>query len=101
MKQLKTIEDRVRLVLKTSEEARNNDMFLYLKVCDACINGIGVLPLATVMTGYREFGLPPFESVRRTRQKLQATYPELAGSLRTQRQRAKQEQVYRQYIKEV
>lgn len=100
MKRLKTIEDKVRAVLEKNEEARNDDMLLYLKVCDTCVKGAGAMPFAEVMAGYRFFGLPPFESVRRTRQKLQATCPELAGNLRTQRLRAEQEKAYRNYAEE-
>lgn len=97
MKKLKTIEDMVRAILKKDKEARNDDMLLYLKVCNACLKDAGTMPFAEVMAGYRFYGLPPFESVRRTRQKLQATYPELAGNLRVRRLRAVQEQAYRQY----
>lgn len=100
MKRLKTIEDMVRAVLKKDKEARNDDMLLYLKVCSVCLKDAGAMPFAEVMAGYRFYGLPPFESVRRTRQKLQATCPELAGNLRVRQLRAAQEQAYREYAKE-
>lgn len=97
MENLITIEQKVRAVLEQDTDARNDDMTLYLRICDTYVKGISQQSLETVMLQYRLFGLPPFESVRRTRQKLQAACPELAGNLRTQRLRATQEQVYRQY----
>lgn len=97
MKRLKTIEDTVRAVLKKDKEARNDDMLLYLKVCNLCLKDAGAMTFAEIMTGYRLYDLPHFESVRRTRQKLQADCPELAGNLRVRQLRAAQEQVYREY----
>ena len=35
MRNLKTIEDKVRAILKKDEEARNDDMVLYLKYVTA------------------------------------------------------------------
>ena len=45
-------------------------------------------------------GLPSFGSVSRTRRKLQARYPELAGSRPVQKMRATGEKAYRRYAKE-
>lgn len=38
MQKLRTIEDKVRAILKKDEEARNDDMVLYLKVCKKFID---------------------------------------------------------------
>ena len=100
MNNLKTIEGRVRAILEKNEEARNDDMTLYLKVCNACLKGAGAMPFAEVMTQYKCLGLPSFESVGRTRRKLQAKYPELAGNARVRRLRAEGEKAYRKYAKE-
>ena len=58
------------------------------------------MPFAEVMSQYRYLGLPSFESVGRTRRKLQAEHPELLAGIRIQKLRAKQEQNYRRYAKE-
>ena len=100
MRNLKTIEGKVRAVLQKDEEARNDDMLLYLKVCNGCLKDTGAMPFAEVMAQYKYLGLPSFESVGRTRRKLQAEHPELLGSVRIQKLRAKQEQNYRRYAKE-
>lgn len=80
MRNLKTIEKKVRAVLEKNEDARNDDMVLYLALCNACLKDAGAMPLAEIMTQHKYLGLPSFESVSRTRRKLQARYPELAGS---------------------
>lgn len=100
MRNLKTIEGKVKAILEKDEEARNDDMTLYLKVCNTCLKGTGAMPFAEVMLQYRYLGLPSFESVGRTRRKLQAQFPELMGSVRVQKLRAAQEKAYRKYAKE-
>ena len=100
MRNLKTIEKKVRAVLEKNEDARNDDMVLYLALCNACLKDAGAMPLAEIMTRHKELGLPSFESVGRTRRKLQEKYPELIGSVRMQKIRAKGEKAYRRYAKE-
>ena len=99
MHNLKTIEGKVRAILEKDEEARNDDMTLYLAVCNTCLKGTGAMPFAEVMAQYRHLGLPSFESVGRTRRKLQEKHPELLGSLRMQKLRARGEKAYRKYAK--
>ena len=86
MRNLKTIEKKVRAVLEKNE--------------DACLKDAGAMPLAEIMTQHKYLGLPSFESVSRTRRKLQARYPELAGSRPVQKMRATGEKAYRRYAKE-
>lgn len=100
MRNLKTIEGKVKSILEKDEEARNDDMTLYLKVCNACLKGTGAMLFAEVMSQYKYLGLPSFESVSRTRRKLQAKYPELTGNRQSQRLRATGEKAYRKYAKE-
>lgn len=100
MKDLKTIEKKVRAILEKNEDARNDDMVLYLSLCNACLRDAGALPLAEIMTQYKYFGLPSFESASRTRRKVQARHPELAGCRPIQKLRATGEKAYRKYAKE-
>ena len=100
MRYLKTIERKVRTILAKNEDARNDDMVLYLVLCNACLKDAGALPLAEIMTQYKYLGLPSFESVSRTRRKLQARYPELAGSRPVRKKRSPGEHDYRRYAKE-
>lgn len=100
MRNLKTIENKVKTILKKNEDARNDDMVLYLALCNLCLKDAGAIPLAEIMTQHRSLGLPSFESVSRTRRKLQAQHPELAGSRPVQKMRATGEKAYRRYAKE-
>ena len=100
MRNLKTIEKKVRAVLEKNEDARNDDMVLYLALCNVCLKDAGAMPLAEIMTQHKYLGLPSFESVGRTRRKLQAKYPELVGNARVRRLRAEGEKAYRKYAKE-
>lgn len=100
MKNLKTIENKVKMILKKNEDARNDDMVLYLALCNLCLKDAGAIPLAEIMTQHKSLGLPSFESVSRTRRKLQAQHPELAGSRPVQKMRATGEKAYRRYAKE-
>ena len=77
MRTLETVENRVLAALKEYPETRNDDMKLYLIVSKTCIydtHGIGYFSFEDIMTNYKAYGIPCFESVRRTRQKIQAKY---------------------------
>lgn len=100
MKNLKTIEKKVRAILIKNEDARNDDMVLYLALCNLCLKDAGAMPLAEIMTQHKYLGLPSFESVSRIRRKLQAGHPELAGSHPVRKLRATGEKAYRKYAKE-
>ena len=100
MRNLKTVEKKVRAILEKNEDARNDDMVLYLALCNVCLKDAGAIPLAEIMTQYKYLGLPSFESVSRTSRKLQAKHPELSGNARMQRLRATGEKAYRKYAKE-
>lgn len=102
MKTLETVENRVLAVLKEYPEARNDDMRLYLLVGRACIydtHGISRFSFEDVMSNYKAYGIPCFESIRRTRQKIQAKFPELGCSPEVRRARHKMERIYSDYAK--
>ena len=98
-----TIEKVVLEILKANEEARNDDMKLYLLVCEAvnpfptCDRDIGSFSFSSVMNHYRELRLPHFESVRRSRAKIQSEIPELAGDRSCRQRRKELEILYRNY----
>lgn len=59
------------------------------------------MPFAQVIMNLNSLNLPPFESVRRSRQKLQAAYPELAGSDEVVAQKAVNEAIVKDYARAV
>ena len=84
-KELNTTTELVRGILEECPEARSSDNILYIKVCEKIgrNNGIDInrMSMPYFFLHLNDIKMPPFETCRRTRQKLQATYPELAASL--------------------
>lgn len=58
MDSLKTIEGKVRAVLQENEDARNDDMVLYLALCNLYLKDAGAMPLAQILLNHKELGLP-------------------------------------------
>ena len=98
-RELNTTTEIVKHILKQHREARNSDDQLYLKVCEH-INGVcSNLPFKQVIANRKEYGLPAFESVRRSRQKIQSMHPELAGDKDVEAGRSLNEEVFRNYAR--
>lgn len=101
--ELKNTTELVKNILERCPEARNSDNVLYLKVCEKIGNERGI-NLATISVPHfflhlKSYNLPQFETVRRTRQKIQATYPELAGDSKVEAQRMLNEESFRAYAR--
>lgn len=97
---LKTIEKMVYDVLKSNPKARDNDMELYYIVSKEFFfltHGRAKLLFEDVMRNYKALGIPCFESVRRTRQKIQAAHPELGCSPDVRRARHRNRKAYVDY----
>lgn len=84
MDNLKTISQVVKHILEEEPFCRNSDCFLELEVLKVYAKRLGLdLGSMTVDTLYRhrnEWGFPKSESIRRTRQLVQAKNPDLAAS---------------------
>lgn len=104
MNKLKTTQALVKSILENDPKSRNSDSILYLNVLNVCgeRNGIDVknMTVADFLMHLNKNGFPPFESVRRTRQKIQAEYPELRAKDKIQAFRAEQEKEYRAFATE-
>ena len=105
MNDLKHTTKIVKAILEEDEQARNSDSFLYLKVLDVYgeKNGIDIksMSITTFLLHLREFGFPPFESVRRARQKIQHNFPHLAACGKVGAMREVNEKEFRAYAKKV
>lgn len=101
MNELKTTTKLVKAILEEDKQARNSDSFLYLKVIEHIADQKGVnlygISIPMFLVSMKENGFPPFESVRRTRQKIQAMFPELAACEKVEAMRTAQEDEYRAY----
>ena len=59
MDSLKTIEGKVRAVLQENEDARNDDMVLYLALCNLYLKDAGAMPLAQILLMHGQGALNP------------------------------------------
>lgn len=103
--ELKNTTELVKSVLKMYPEARNSDNFLYYTICKTIgrRNGIDVdsMSMPRFFLHLKDYGFPAFETVRRTRQKIQAENPELAACDTVEGHRMLNEEVYRDYARQV
>ena len=105
MVDLKTTTSIVKLILENNEMARNSDSYLYLRVLDHWGKQHDIdatqWTVSSFLMNMSDYGFPPFESVRRTRQKIQQTYPHLAACKKVEEQRMVNEGKYRAYAQGV
>lgn len=76
-KEFKQVKKIVKNILIEYPQTRNSDNLLYLTVIETIGKGNIEKPISEILLNLEELGLPCFETVRRTRQKLQAEFPEL------------------------
>ena len=86
MSDIKTVFSLVQHVLEDNPQTRNSDNVLYLEILKhyANIRGVNIhtLPVSDFLEGIDRKIFPAFETVRRSRQKVQETHPELAATKR-------------------
>lgn len=103
MTELKQTTKIVKAILEEDKKARNSDSFLYLKVIEYLDSVYGTevsrLPIQVFLERMYELNVPPFESVRRARQKIQQTIPELKGCNAVVEQRLVNEEKYKAYAR--
>ena len=103
MTDLKNTTAIVKTLLEHDKSCRNSDSFLYLKVLCVVAHQKGInlenvsVPYFLLCLVGTEF--PPFESVRRARQKIQAKHPDLAACKAVEGFRAENEADYYAYAK--
>ena len=87
----------VKQVLEENESARSSDTVLYTAICLE-VNPLAMTtPFAEVILNLDRYGLPPFETVRRTRQKVQAEHPELGSCEDVELFRSENEIAYKEF----
>lgn len=97
MEQLKYISEIVKHLLETEPQTRNNDGLLYVRVCEYFNPSIACFPFGVVMANQKQYDLPPAESVRRARAKLQAKNEHLRACETVQKYRTENETKYKAY----
>lgn len=81
------------------EKARDDDIYLYFKICKHFNAEALGKPFGQVLSSLKDYNLPPFETVRRARQKNQELHPELSASEEVKKIRDKTRKKYRAYAK--
>lgn len=90
MRDLKKTKKVVEMLLRDDPQTRNSDSFLYLKVIEVMASyppAVMEMPISEFLMRYKELGYPPFESVRRARQKVQQEYPYLKACEKVEAER--------------
>lgn len=94
-----TIHNTVKDILETNKRARTDDFYLWSCVCsETCGTAVLLMPFGTLAKMHNAYSLPSFETVRRSRQKIQAKYPDLRDE-ETAIKRAEKEQEYIEYAR--
>lgn len=97
--ELKATKELVKYILTRDPRTRNSDDLLYLRVCEIKGGEVVKRPFWDVLLNRKNYGIPPFETVRRNRQKLQRAYPELAGSEEVEAQRKVNEEAFLEFAR--
>lgn len=87
MSRLSLVSEQVLFELKRWPDLRDDDFLLISAVyCD--FYGVGMMDgFVDIMENHKVLNLPSFESIRRTRQKVQEQHPSLRASKDKQKQR--------------
>lgn len=100
---LKTTTALVKSILEQDKQCRNSDSFLYLKVLSVIGNQKGIdiekMSIPYFLLNLHGCGFPGFETVRRTRQKLQQHHPDLAACEAVEGSRDENEKVFRDFAR--
>ena len=94
---MKKTADLVKDILEENILARNSDRVLYFYVLRACDET--VLSMSTKDFLLHADNVPSFETVRRTRQKVQELHPELKATDRVREMRLEKETEFREFAR--
>lgn len=97
MRDVYKTQDVVKNTLIKYPETRNSDNVLYVRVCNLINPRACTYSFSYVLQHLSELGLPKVETVRRTRQKIQAENPELRASDRVTDGRYENYKVMKEY----
>lgn len=103
MENIRQTSRLVKQILTENPQTRNSDSFLYLKVLERQADQKGMaihsVHLSDFLLNSAEWGFAPFETVRRTRQKIQRECPELASAEKVAQMRLVNEAAFREYAR--
>lgn len=104
MNNLNKISDLVESILKEDEKARDSDNYLYSRIISVIGFESGVdissIPVGYFLNHMALYNVPKFESVRRARQKIQASNPKLKASAAVESGRKENESTFREWARQ-
>ena len=103
MLELKNTTTLVKSLLEQDKQCRNSDSYLYLKVINHIAEQRGInihgLSVPMFLLNGADMGFVGFETVRRTRQKIQQHHPDLCACEAVEGFRMENEAQYRAYAR--
>lgn len=103
MEKFKSVTHLVKRILEIDERARNSDDYLYsmVAVCYGLNYGIDITKVSMIrfFTMRNEWDIPGYETVRRSRQKIQQHFPELRAKEEVDNNRQLRELEFREYAR--
>jgi len=103
MDKLKRTSVLVRTLLEEDERCRNSDSYLYLKVVTLVAERLNIdlrtITIQDFLLEHHGTVFPPFETVRRARQKVQEATPALCPSKAVKGVRDETEKVFRAFAR--
>ena len=95
----------VKAILEADEKARNDDKYLTWLVIQRTANQKGIslegVTIETYLASDRFSSFPSFETIRRTRQKVQQSFPHLQSDEDTAKERKARERAFRSFAREL
>lgn len=98
-KQFEKMNVLVASILEDYPDTRDSDNLLYLTVIETIGRGNMDKPISEILLNLEELGLPCFETVRRTRQKIQTEREDLRATTRVRSLRSIREEEYKEYFR--
>jgi hypothetical protein len=103
MKDLKSTKALVQYILENNPKSRNSDSYLYLLVLEILANehkiDLSKITISQFLSNLSESVFPPFESVRRSRQKVQKECPWLSACEEVNVLREENEEAFREFAR--
>jgi len=98
-REIKKTHSLVKMILAEYPQARNSDNYLYYKVIEKINPNALHRTFEYTLLNQKELGLPCFETVRRTRAKIQAENPDLQSSEPVHSFRSVNEEIMKEYAR--
>lgn len=101
--ELKAVSKIVKTILEKDKAARNSDSLLYLRVLAIFAAKLGInlscISVPVFLLNSKELQFPSYETVSRTRRKVQEKNPELRGTKEVQSKRKENEEIFKAYAR--